>query len=50
MKNIQKKNSLLFKNVLINVIIVVVLITSIVTVLYRLTAEKITDEIEQQIY
>lgn len=45
-----KKSSLLFKNVLINLIIVIILITSIVTVLYYLSAEKITEQIEQQIY
>lgn len=45
-----KGNSLLFKNVLINLIIVIILIASIVTVLYRLSAEKITEQIEQQIY
>lgn len=45
-----KKSSLLFKNILVNIIIVIVLITSIVTVLYYLSAKKITEEIEQQIY
>ncbi|MBA4687325.1 MAG: methyl-accepting chemotaxis protein [Candidatus Galacturonibacter soehngenii] len=52
MKSEQKSkgNSLLFKNVLINLVIVIILIVSIVTVLYRLSAEKITEQVEQQIY
>lgn len=44
------KNSLLFRNIFTNLTIIVVLLASIVTVLYNLSAAKITDEIEQQIY
>lgn len=50
MKMIQRKKSLLFKNVFMNLIIVIISIISIVTILYLLSAEAITKEIEQQIY
>lgn len=52
MKSTQKtkRNSLLVKNVLVNFIIVIVLITSVVSVLYQLSAQKITEQVEEQIY
>lgn len=43
------KDSLLFKNILTNITIIIILIASIVTVLYRLSANQITSEIETQI-
>ncbi|PXV85675.1 methyl-accepting chemotaxis protein [Lachnotalea glycerini] len=45
-----KKSSLLFKNVLINLVIVIGLIVTIVTILYQLSAREITREIEEQIH
>lgn len=45
-----KRKSLLFKNILINLSIVIILVVSIISVLYHLSSEKITEQIEQQIY
>lgn len=46
----QKRNSLLFKNVVINLLIVVILLSSIISILYYVSARIITEEIEQQIH
>lgn len=46
----QKRNSLLFKNVVINLSIVVILILSIVSILYIISSKIITEEVEQQIH
>lgn len=49
MKKRLSNQNLLFKNVVSNVIIILVLLVSIITVLYSMSAAKITNEIEQQI-
>ncbi len=45
----QVRNSLLFKNIFINLIIIVVLVMAIVTISYRISAATVTKAIETQI-